>query len=94
MNSKIYWGVIVMMKKVAMIAAAAAMVLPLGIGDCSANNEVNAFAAAKPAAKKLPHLISAKAIRKQHSTLRVASQLCIVQRLQLIKQGRHDQEGT
>ncbi len=66
MNSKIYWGVIVMMKKVAMIAAAAAMVLPLGIGAIApANGEVTAFAAAKPAAKKVTHtLVSAKAIKK------------------------------
>ena len=66
MNSKIYWGVMFMMKKVAMIAAAAAMVLPLGMGAIApANDAVTAFAAAKPAAKKVTHtLLSAKTIKK------------------------------
>ncbi|NLR31996.1 hypothetical protein [Levilactobacillus tujiorum] len=55
-----------MMKKVAMIAAAAAMVLPLGMGAIApANDGLTAFAAAKPAAKKATHtLISAKAMKK------------------------------
>ncbi|KRL93633.1 hypothetical protein ACUIJQ_11155 [Levilactobacillus hammesii] len=55
-----------MMKKVAMIAAAAAMVLPLGLGAIApANDGLTAFAAAKPAAKKVTHtLISAKAMKK------------------------------
>ena len=63
---EIYWGVIVMMKKVAMIAAAAAMVLPLGIGVIAPEaGNVTAFAAAKPAAKKVTHtLVSATAIKK------------------------------
>ncbi|WP_407885463.1 hypothetical protein [Levilactobacillus sp. N40-8-2] len=55
-----------MMKKVAMIAAAAAMVLPLGIGVIAPEaGNVTAFAAAKPAAKKVTHtLVSATAIKK------------------------------
>ncbi|WP_203637620.1 hypothetical protein [Levilactobacillus wangkuiensis] len=55
-----------MMKKVAMIAAAAAMVLPLGLGAIApAQAETTAFAAAKVAAKKTTlTLVSSKAIKK------------------------------
>ncbi|MFC6260487.1 hypothetical protein [Levilactobacillus fujinensis] len=55
-----------MMKKVAMIAAAAAMVLPLGLGAIApANAEVTAFAATKSAAKKVTYtLASSKAVKK------------------------------
>jgi len=55
-----------MMKKVAMIAAAAAMVLPLGLGAIApANTEVTAFAATKAAAKKTTYtLVSSKAVKK------------------------------
>ncbi|NLR10438.1 MULTISPECIES: hypothetical protein [Lactobacillaceae] len=55
-----------MMKKVAMIAAAAAMVLPLGLGAITpANDSVTAFAATKTATKKVTHtLIRATTIKK------------------------------
>ncbi|KRK85880.1 hypothetical protein FC99_GL002151 [Levilactobacillus koreensis JCM 16448] len=55
-----------MMKKVAMIAAAAAMVLPLGLGAIApANTGVTAFAATKAAAKKTTYtLVSSKAVKK------------------------------
>lgn len=55
-----------MMKKVAMIAAAAAMVLPLGLGAIApAQAETTAFAAAKVAAnKKTLTLVSSKSIKK------------------------------
>ncbi|WP_236008178.1 hypothetical protein [Levilactobacillus andaensis] len=55
-----------MMKKVAMIAAAAAMVLPLGLGAIApTNTEVTAFAATKAAAKKTTYtLVSSKAVKK------------------------------
>ncbi|WP_261809327.1 hypothetical protein [Levilactobacillus humaensis] len=55
-----------MMKKVAMIAAAAAMVLPLGVGAIApVSSSVTAFAAAKPAVKKVSYtLLSSKALKK------------------------------
>ncbi len=55
-----------MMKKVAMIAAAAAMVLPLGLGAIApAQAETTAFAAAKTAAKKTTlTLVSSTSIKK------------------------------
>lgn len=55
-----------MMKKVAMIAAAAAMVLPLGLGAIApATGETTAMAAAKVAAKKTTYtLVSVKNIKK------------------------------
>ncbi|WP_125573592.1 hypothetical protein [Levilactobacillus huananensis] len=55
-----------MMKKVAMIAAAAAMVLPLGVGAIApVSSSVTAFAAAKPAAKKVSYsLLSSAALKK------------------------------
>ncbi|MFC6208260.1 hypothetical protein [Levilactobacillus tongjiangensis] len=55
-----------MMKKVAMIAAAAAMVLPLGLGAIApATGETTAMAAAKVAAKKTTYtLVSVKNVKK------------------------------
>lgn len=55
-----------MMKKVAMIAAAAAMVLPLGVGAIApVSSSVTAFAATKPAAKKVSYtLLSSAALKK------------------------------
>lgn len=55
-----------MMKKVAMIAAAAAMVLPLGLGAIAPESgSTTAFAAAKAAAKKTTYtLVSSKSIKK------------------------------
>lgn len=55
-----------MMKKVAMIAAAAAMVLPLGVGAIAPMDAgVTAFAATKAAAKAVTYnLISSKSLKK------------------------------
>lgn len=61
-----YLGVMVMMKKVAMVAAAAAMVLPLGLGAIAPTaGTTTAFAATKTAAKKTTYnLKSVKTLKK------------------------------